>query len=225
MSEQFVSTVAAITAELQRQPHDAETLGLFARGLRWQRSVDAEDLVALEGLLELIRRKQGPGCWEVERAVLEIFCDRAGAEHIQVLINIFRQSAERHGNDRRRLSLQALSSVAARTGDADALHVLEEGLRHVKKDTRGWAIGFLVASYESLGRPMPQSALDRLCFLMNHDPSPDVRMEAVTALAERGLVDPATVAAVVAAAEDKRNAGGGLPHSKKSRKRLRISDE
>jgi HEAT repeat protein len=218
MSERFVSTVAAILAELQRQPRDAETLGLFARGLRWQRSIDAEDLVALEGLLELIRRKQGPGCWEVERAVLEIFCDRAGAEHIQLLINIFRQNAERHGNDRRRLSLQALSGVAARTGDADALRVLEEGLSHAKKDTRGWAIGYLVGSYASLGHPLPQSALDRLRFLMNHDSSPDVRVEALTALAELGLVDPATVAAVVAAA-------GEQPHSKKSRKRLRISHE
>src|SRR6266508_5274155 len=128
MSERFVSTIAAITAELQRRPRDAETLGLLARGLRWQRSVDAEDLAALERLLELIRRKQGPGCWEVERAVLEVFCDRAGAEHVQMLINIFRQGAARHGNDRRRLSLQALSGVAARTGNADALRVLEEGL-------------------------------------------------------------------------------------------------
>jgi hypothetical protein len=168
--------------------------------------------------LELIRRKQGPGCWEVERAVLEVFCERAGAEHVQMLINIFRQSAERHGNDRRRLSLQALSGVAARTGDADALRVLEEGLHHVKKDTRGWAIGFLIGSYEALGHPLPQSALDRLRFLMNHDTSPDVRVEAVTALAERGLVDPATVAAVVAAA-------GEQPRSKKSGKRLRISHE
>src|SRR6266496_5900340 len=86
MSERFVSTVAAITAELQRQPRDAETLGLFARGLRWQRSLDAEDLAALEGLLELIQCEQGPGCWEVERAALEVLCDRAGAEHIQMLI-------------------------------------------------------------------------------------------------------------------------------------------
>ena len=218
MSEQFVSTVAAIIAELQRQPHDAETLGLFARGLRWQRSVDAEDLVALEDLLELIRRKPGPGCWEVERAVLEIFCDRAGAEHIQMLINIFRQSAGRHGNDRRRLSLQALSRVAVRTADAEALRVLEEGLSHVKKDTRGWAIGYLVDSYESLGHPVPQSALDRLRFLMNHDTSSDVRVEAVMALAERGLADSATVAAVVTAA-------GEQPHSKRSRKRLRVSHE
>ena len=225
MSERFVSTIAAITAELQRRPRDAETLGLLARGLRWQRSVDAEDLAALERLLELIRRKQGPGCWDVERAVLEIFCERAGAEHIQMLTNIFRQSAERHGNDRRRLSLQALSGVAARTGNADALRVLEEGLHHVKKDTRGWAIGFLVGSYESLGHPLPQSALDRLRFLMNHDTSPDIRVEAVTALAELGLVDLATVAAVVAAAGDKRSAGDGLPHSKKSRKRLRSSHD
>jgi hypothetical protein len=224
MSERFVSTIAAITAELQRQPRDAETLGLFARGLRWQRSVDAEDLAALESILELIRRKQGPGCWEVERAVLEVFCERAGAEHIQMLINIFRQSGERHGNDRRRLSLQALSGVAARTGDADALRVLEEGLHHVKQDTRGWAIGFLVGSYESLGHPPPQSALDRLRFLMNHDTSPDVRVEAVTALAELGLVDPPTVAAVMAAG-DKRSAGGGLLHSKRARKPLGISHE
>lgn len=220
MAESFMRTIASIRAELQKQPDDRNTelLGLLARGMRWQPAFDANDLAALMELWGAAKRTSGPGGWDVERAVLEIFCDRAVVEHVPWLIRVFRQSAGQHGNDRRRLALQALTGVAARTGDETALQVLEEGLAHAKKDTRGWTIGFLVSGYAALGRPLPQSAVERLQALMQHDSSPDVRVEAATALADVGLADQSAVEAAVASAQEQ-------PHSKRSKKRLRTSHE
>lgn len=201
MSDTFLSTVAAIDGELDRRRRDEQKLGLLARTLRWHRAPDAADLAAVLALGKRARRARGAGCWEVERAVLEILCERAEAAHVPFLVEVFQdRSRGRHSDDRRRLALHALSRVAAQSGHEEALRVLEEGLRHTKKDTRGWAIGFLLESYGSLGRTLPQSVLDRLRFLAENDVSPDVRVEAVTALAGLGLADEETVKTVVAKA-------------------------
>lgn len=198
MSENFLNTVAAITELLNSSKRDANKLGLLARSLRWQRSFDGDDRVALLTLGQLVRQKKGAGCWEVERAVLEILCEQAQVEHIPFLVETFRRKTPgKHSNDRRRFALQALSGVAARSGSEEALRVVEEGLAHHKKDTRGWTIGFLIDSYRYLARPLPQSAIDRLHFLVDNDVSPDVRVEAVLALANLGLVDQKAVDAVI----------------------------
>lgn len=203
MSDTFQSTVAAIKSELNGQARDRDKLGVLARSLRWHKSYDADDLAALLSLGELVARKKGPGCWEVERAVLEILCQQAGSEHVPFLSRRFRSKAGgKHSNDRRRLALQALSGVAARTANDEALAVLEEGLAHHKKDTRGWAIGFLLDGYRYHGRPLPQSVIDRLQALVENDISPDVRVEAVMALASLGMADEKRVQAVVAAARE-----------------------
>jgi hypothetical protein len=205
VSESFLGTVAAITELLNSRQRDEDTVGVLARALRWHDTHDADDLAALLALGELVRRKQGPGGWEVERAVLEILCEQAEVEHVPFLVKVFRGSRGRHGNDRRRLALQALSGVAARTGHEQALRTLEEGLAHAKKDTRGWAIGFVVDSYQQLGRPLPQSVIARLRFLAENDVSPDVRMEAVLALANLGLADKKMVEGVLATAPAQAN--------------------
>ena len=201
MSDTFLNTTATITAELNTQQRDREKLAVLARGLRWHRSLDANDMAALKTLIGVVQHKRGAGCWEVEQAVLEILCERAEVEHIPFLVETFRRKTPgKHGNDRRRLALQALSGVAARTGYEEALLVLAEGLTHHKKDTRGWAIGFLLDTYNYLNRPLPQDVIDRLRFLVDNDVSPDVRVEAVMALASLGLADQETVEAVVASA-------------------------
>jgi hypothetical protein len=170
--------------------------------LRWQRRLAAPDIEALLALGELVQPGKDPGGWEVERAVLEILCEQAEVEHVPFLVRVFRHKARgKHSNDRRRLALQALSNVAARTGDEEALLVLEEGLNHHKKDTRGWAIGFLLDSYALLGRALPQSVIARLRFLAENDVGSDVRVEAALALARLGLVDAETVAEAMAATQ------------------------
>jgi HEAT repeat protein len=205
----FVSTVVVLSQELNSPERDQEKLGVLARSLRWHEPLDREDMLALMGLGELVRRKWEPGGWEVERAVLEILCERAETDHIRFLIEAFRHRARgKHSNDRRRLALHALSRVAARTGDQEALLVLEEGLAHSKKDTRGWAIGFLLDSYGHLDRPVPESAVSRLRFLAENDISADVRVEAVMALARLELADEATVQAVVASAQEQADREG-----------------
>jgi hypothetical protein len=201
LSENFLNTVATITELFNSSKRDKDKLGLLARSLRWHRSFDADDRVALLALGQLVRRKKGVGCWEVERAILEVLCEQAQVEHVPFLVETFRRKTPgKHSNDRRRLALQALSGVAARSGSEEALLVLEEGLAHHKKDTRGWTIGFLMDSYGYLARPLPQSVIDRLHFLVDNDVSPDVRVEAVLALANMGLVDQKAVDAVVAGA-------------------------
>jgi|GEM_PF-1744732 len=202
MSDTFLNTTATITTELNSQQRDREKLALLARGLRWHRSFDADDMAALRALSGVVQHKRGAGCWDVEQAILEILCERAGVEHIPFLIETFRRkSPGKHGNDRRRLALQALSGVAARTGHEEALLVLEEGLVHHKKDTRGWTIGFLLDTYNYLNRPLSQTAIDRLHFLIDNDVSADVRVEAVMALASLGLADQETVDSVIAIAQ------------------------
>ena len=198
----MLDTVAAITELLNRRQRDADKIGVLARALRWHDAYDSDDMAALLALGELVRRKQGPGCWEVERAVLEILCEQAGDEHVAFLGEVFHTARGRHGNDRRRLALQALSRVAACTGNQEALRLLEEGLAHVKKDTRGWAIGFVLDSYAHLGRPLPPSVIERLWFLAENDVSADVRVEAVMALAGVGLADDETVEGVLATARE-----------------------
>jgi hypothetical protein len=202
MSDNFLSSVAAVTEQLNSKKRDQEKLALLARALRWHRSFDADDMAALETLIEIVPYKRGAGCWDVEQAVLEILCERAEVEHVPFLIETFRRKTPgKHSNNRRRLALQALSSVAARTGHQGALLVLEEGLAHHKKDTRGWTIGFLLDTYTYLGRPLPQSVVDQLRFLVENDVSSDVRVEAVTALASVGLTDQATVETTIAVAQ------------------------
>lgn len=206
MSDNVLSTVAAITDLLNSPQRDADRVGLLARSLRWHKTYGAADLAAVLTLGQLVRRKKGPGCWEVERAVLELLCQHASAEHIPLLIETFRDKRRgKHSNDRRRLALQALSGVAARTANEEALQVLEEGLSHHKKDTRGWAIGFLLDAYAHLNRPLPPSVIARLHRLAESDVSPDVRVEAVTALASLNLADEAQVNRVIAAAREQAN--------------------
>lgn len=204
--DNFLSTVAAVRELLNSRERDDHKLGVLARSLRWRKSFEAADLAVLLDLGELARRKKGPGSWEVERAILEILCERAEVEHVPFLVQTFRYKARgRHSDDRHRLALQALSGVAGRTGHQEALLVLEEGLAYIKKDTRGWAIGFLVESYRYLGRPLPQSVIERLRFLAQNDVSADVRVEAVTILASLGLAEETAVAATVAAAQEQAN--------------------
>jgi hypothetical protein len=206
MSKTFQSTVAAITAEIDSPTADQGKVGVLARALRWYKAFDAADLAILLDLGELVRRKKGSGYWEVERATLEILCERAEVEHVAFLVQTFHyKTRDRHSDDRRRLALHALSGIAARTGHQEALRVLEEGLAHVKKDTRGWAIGFLLDSYNSLDRPLPTAVIERLRFLAQNDVSADVRVEAITALASLGLADEAAVAVVVTAAQKQAN--------------------
>ena len=47
MSDTFLNTTAIITAELNSQQRDREKLAVLARGLRWHRSFDVEDMAAL----------------------------------------------------------------------------------------------------------------------------------------------------------------------------------
>lgn len=209
MVNDFLNTVAAIRELLNSRERDAHTLGVLSRSLRWRNAFEAAELAILLDLGELARRKKGPGCWEVERATLEILCDWAEVEHVAFLIQTFHYKARgRYGDDRRRLALQALSGVAARTGNQEALLVLAEGLAHVKKDTRGWAIGFLLDGYRYLGRPLPESVIQRLRFMAQNDVSADVRVEAVTALASLGLAEETAVAAAVATAQEQTNREG-----------------
>lgn len=203
MMDNFLSTVAVIRELLNSRERDDQKLGILARSLRWRNSYETTDLAILLDLGGLARRKKGPGYWEVERATLEILCERAEVEHVPFLVETFHYKARgRHADDRRRLALQALSSVAGSTGNQEALLVLEEALAHVKKDTRGWAIGFLVESYHHLGRALPEAVVERLRFLAKNDISADVRVEAVTALADFGLAEEAAVAATIAAAQE-----------------------
>lgn len=202
MSDNFLDTVDVIRELLNNREPDDHKLGILARSLRWRKSFGAADLALLQELGELARGKKGPGCWEVERTVLEILCEWAGVEHVAFLVQTFHvRIRDRHSNDRRRLALQALSGIAAYTGHQEALQALEAGLAHVKKDTRGWTIGFLLNSYHSLGLPLPSAVIERLRFLAQNDVSADVRVEAITALASLGLADEAEVAVVVTAAQ------------------------
>ncbi|MEW5957024.1 MAG: hypothetical protein AB1801_04825 [Chloroflexota bacterium] len=200
--DNFLSTVAAIRELLNSRERDEHKLGVLARSLRWRNAFEAANLAMLLDLGELARRKKGPGYWEVERAVMEILCERAEVEHVAFLVQTFHHKARGpHGDDRRRLALQALSGVAARTGNQEALLVLAEGLAHIKKDTRGWTIGFLVECYRYLDRPLPETVVERLRFLAQNDVSADVRVEAVTVLASLGLAEETALAAVMAMAQ------------------------
>ncbi len=190
MSKNFLSTINTITELLNSSKHDGDKLGVLARSLRWHKPFDADDRAALLALGQAVWPKKGAGCWEVERAVLETLCEQAQVEHIPFLTETFhRKSPGKHSNDRRRLALQALSGVAARTGNEEALLLLAEGLTHHKKDTRGWTIGFLLDTYHYLNQPLPPSVLDCLRFLVENDVSGDVRVEAITALASQGLAN------------------------------------
>jgi hypothetical protein len=203
MTHTILTTVRTLTDELNSRRRDPAKLGVLARTLRWYRAFDAEDLAALLALGKLVRRKRGAGCWEIERAILEVLCQRAEPEHVPFLVEVFRDKDNgRHSDDRRRLALQALSDVAAWSADREALLALEAGLNHPQTDTRGWAIGFVLDSYDRLGQPLPQGVIDRLRVLAANDASPDVRVEAVTALASQGLVDDDLVRAAVAGAKE-----------------------
>ncbi len=203
MSKNFLSTVNTITELLNNSKRDGDKLGLLARSLRWHKPFDIDDRAALLALGQVVWPKKGAGCWEVERAILETLCEQAQVEHISFLTETFRRKTSgKHSNDRRRLALQALSGVASRTGNEETLLVLAEGLTHHKKDTRGWAIGFLLDTYHHLNQPLPQSVLDRLRFLVKNDVSGDVRVEAITALASQGLADQNEIEIVVALARN-----------------------
>ena len=202
MSDSFESTTATIRAELSGKQRNQEKLALLARGLRWHRTFDDEDMASLLELGKFVQRKRGAGCWDVERAILEILCERAEDAHIPFLVDTFQRNAPgKYSNDRRRLALQALSYIAVRSGNADALALLEEGLRHTAADTRGWAIGFMMDAYDKLDRPIPQSAIERLQELQTDDANGDVRVEAVKALVNVGMADLNTINVVVAIAQ------------------------
>ncbi|MDH5506059.1 MAG: hypothetical protein OEZ02_02430 [Anaerolineae bacterium] len=200
MSKIFLHTIASIKAEIAQPQGSSDKLGLLARGLRWHNHIETEEMAALMELAVYIQGSHAVDCWEVQRVVLEILTERAELLHLPYLLETFYQKGKR-GDDRRRLALKALSRVAAHTGDPQALQALESGLAHVKKDTRGWSIGYLMDSYSCLERPLPQTVVQRLHTIAAQDPSPDVRVEAVSALAQLGLADEQAVSAVLAAAQ------------------------
>ena len=183
MSNNFLNTIDTIVGLLNSQKRDADKLGVLARSLRWQSTLNADALAALPSLGQLAQAKKGAGCWEVERAVLAGMCDKAEMEQVPFLTQTFRRKTPgKHSNDRRRLALQALSGVAARSGNEEALSALAEGLAHPKKDTRGWTIGFLLDSYGHLGRPLHQPRIDRLPVLVDNSASSYVPFCAVMAV-------------------------------------------
>lgn len=190
MSEKVLETLAVISAEIEKATPNVEKIGLLARSIRWQKSFDKDDKA---GLLELgTRLQQNPmdDAWVVERTIFEVLCTHAEPQHVPFLADAFRMKGK-HGDDRRRFALQALSSVLARFGDAAALEVLLKGLSHVKKDTRGWTIGFLMDGYLSQEDDVPDHVIKKLVDMMRNDKSPDVRVEASRALADIGFIDAA----------------------------------
>ena len=177
MTTKATHHIDALRERLAEPDPDPETVGVLARGLRWQRNFDRDDLDALVALGEWVRGRGGTAFWEVERAVHEILCDHARADQLPFLLASYRTRGK-HGDDRRRLALHAISRVAALTGDRTALQTLEEALSHNNAGTRGWAIGFLSEAYYALQRPLPDRVRARLRELAANDPSEDVRAEA-----------------------------------------------
>jgi hypothetical protein len=196
MSEKVIQALSIISEELSRPDPNTEKIGLMARSVRWQPSFDQEDKEALLDMGTRLQDERDPKAWIVERTILEILCGQAGPEHVEFLEGTFKMRGK-HGDDRRRFALQALSAVVARYDDARALAILEEGLSHTKKDARGWTIGFLVDSYQANHKPLPKRLVIKLNDMMVLDKSADVRVEASRALADIGIIDADEMDAVL----------------------------
>lgn len=181
MSEKFLSTLVALETALATSANEHDKIGLLARALRWHPEPDSEDLKALLAFGESILGNRSDGVWDAERAIYEILCDVAAPEHLPFLLKAY-DFRGTHADDRRRLALQAISRLAALTGDPTALDVLKSALSHNKADTRGWAIGFIAETYFALQRPLPETILTKLRLLADSDPSEDVRAEAANVL-------------------------------------------
>jgi hypothetical protein len=199
MKKTLLSTLTSLQEEINLPDPNQDKLALYARALRWQ-TEGSQDMAEIMGLVDQVRGKKEPGFWEVERAILEIASEQAGKEQVSFLVKAFRTTGK-HGDDRRRMAMKGLGRVAALTGDVDALEALQEALRHTKKDTRGWAIGYVLDCYRNLSLPLPKPVIERLQYMIEHDKSPDVRVEAVMALASHDIVDETVIRDVLHAAE------------------------
>lgn len=188
MSEKVQQSLDLISEEFEKPNPNAEKIGLMARSVRWQQSFDLDDLSSLVNLGQQLKEKRLDDSWIVEQTIFEVLCEHAEPEHVSFL----GKSAlikGKHGDDRRRFALQALSGLVAKYDDADALEILEGGLSHVKKDTRGWTIGFLINAYFGIEKSIPEHILLKLVDMMKPDASPDVRVEAARSLADIGYID------------------------------------
>jgi hypothetical protein len=181
MTEKFLSTLAALKTALSVSSDEHDKIGLLARALRWHPNPDDADLDALLELGNSIRGQRGDGVWEVERAVYEILCEYATLQHLPFLLQAY-EFRGIHADDRRRLALQAISRIAAMSGNPTALDTLTSALSHNKADTRGWAVGFISEAYFALNRPLPETILTQLRQLAESDPSEDVRAEAANVI-------------------------------------------
>ena len=200
MSEKVIKVISMISKELRQPSPNKAKIGLLSRSVRWQAAFDDEDKKAFVELGEWVQKNDVPGSWAVEMAVLEILCEHSGPQHVPFLAASFHLRGK-HGDDRRRLALQALATVAARDKDENALKVLEESLSHGKKDAREWAIGFLLDAFHEINAPLPDRVITKLYELMEHDKSADVRVEASRALAAQGLVDADQLESVLKSAK------------------------
>lgn len=188
MSDKVQQALEIITQEFAKPNPNTEKIGLMARSVRWQKSFDREDKTKLIEMGVRLQESSIEDSWIVERTIFEVLCEQAEPQDVPFLEGAFRKRGK-HGDDRRRFALQALSSVVAKYDDAKALAILEDGLSHVKKDTRGWTIGFLMDGLLSLEGGVPERIVDKLADMMKNDKSPDVRVEASRALADIGFID------------------------------------
>lgn len=188
MSDKVRQTLEIISDELAKPSPNSEKIGLLARSVRWQKTFDREDKTKLIEMGVRLQDHPVEDSWIVERTIFEVLCEHAEPQDVPFLESAFRMRGK-HGDDRRRFALQALSGVVANYGDEKALDILEDGLSHVKKDTRGWTIGFLMDSYRASKKVVPESIVSKLVDMMKTDQSPDVRVEASRALADIGFID------------------------------------
>lgn len=196
MSDKVREALEIITAEFAKSAPNAEKIGLIARSIRWQKNFDQEDKSELIEMALRLQENDINDSWIVERTIFEVLCEHAGPKDVAFLEGAFRKRGK-HGDDRRRFALQALSGVVAKYNDKKALAVLEKGLSHVKKDTRGWTIGFLMDGFLSQQSRVPNQIVTKLADMMKNDKSPDVRVEASRALADIGFIDAVEMAQVL----------------------------
>ena len=188
MSEKIQHSLDIISEEFEKTQPNVDKIGLVARSVRWQEKFDSDDLNNLVKLGEYLQENRLDDSWIVEQTVFEVLCEHAGPGHVQFLGKSARMKGK-HGDDRRRFALQALSGLVAKYDDADALEILEEGLTHVKKDARGWTVGFLMNAYHGSEKAVPEHILLKLADMMKNDGSADVRVEAARSLADVGYID------------------------------------
>ncbi len=156
--------------------------------VRFSASLKEEDVPTLVALFQTVLNTNGAEQRAMEEALLTALARLGHPDALPIFRDLLMRRPSPALTPLAEV-VEALAEVAAASGEAEALALLEMCLEHEDVDARDMATTSLVRAYRLAGLPVPERVVSRLYDMLQSDPVSRVRFSAGLALQELGEID------------------------------------